>query len=137
MSQDKEKNCQIPSILDIFCTGTWGIFPVTSENQLIANWYHIQRVYQRYNTTYLLIVLRQKQGNRLFQFSMFTWLLSILTHDICIKRTLTNEKFPHCIHSLTLCPHRQVEYGLSFFIAAFLTLINCPLNKLSNVTTSI
>ena len=115
MNQDKEKNCQIPSILDIFCTGTLGIFPVTSENQLIANLYHIQRVYQRYNTTYLLIVLRQKQGNCLFQFSMFTWLLSIVTHDICIKRRITNERFPHCIHTVWhFAPHRHVEYGLRF-----------------------
>ena len=135
MNQDKEKNCQIPSILDIFCTGTLGIFPVTSENQLIANLYHIQRVYQRYNTTYLLIVL--ERGVLLFSMFIDSRGFVHLTLDIPIKRR-TNESFPHCIHnSWHFVPCRHAIYGLRFLHSRFLTLINWPLNKVRNESARI
>ena len=43
--------------INIFYSVSLGMFPVKLENQLIANFYHIQNVYQRLNTTYYLIIL--------------------------------------------------------------------------------
>ena len=46
--------------IKLFYAMSLGTLPIKLEGQLIANVYHIPNVYQRHNTTYLLIISEQK-----------------------------------------------------------------------------
>jgi hypothetical protein len=78
-------NKRIPKFLvpiKIFYSVSFGKFQVKLENQLIANFYHIQNVYQMQNLTIFSQFWDRKWKIASFNIPVLTWLLSIVTHDI-------------------------------------------------------
>ena len=103
--------------IKIFYSVSLGKFPVKLENQLIAN-FIIFRMSTKGRIWHIFSLFwDRKQYIASFNIPMLTWLLSIVTHDIYIKRRITDERFPHCIHTVWLfVPHRHVIYELRFLL---------------------
>ena len=60
---------------------------------------------QMWTTTYILIVLGEREGSVSFNITMLIWIVSIVIQDIPIKKGITNERFPHCIHEVRMFVH--------------------------------
>ena len=117
VNQDKQKNFQIPSTHKDFLQCELGEVPSKIRKPIDCNFSHIQNVYQRQNLTIFSLFWDRKQYIASFNIPMLTWLLSIVTHDIYINRRVTDERFPHCIHTVWLfVPHRRVIYELRFLL---------------------
>lgn len=117
VNQDKQKNFQIPSTHKDFLQCELGEVPSKIRKPIDCNFSHIQNVYQRQNLTIFSLFWDRKQYIASFNIPMLTWLSSIVTHDIYIERRITDERFPHCIHTVWLfVPHRPVIYELRFLL---------------------
>ena len=117
VNQDKQKNFQIPSTHKDFLQYELGEVPSKIRKPIDCNFSHIQNVYQRQNLTISSQFWDRKRYIASFNIPMLTWLLSIVTHDIYIKRRVTDERFLNCIHTVWLfVPHRHVIYELRFLL---------------------
>ena len=56
MTQEKQNIFQVLVVSKLFYSVTLGIFARKLEDQLIENFYHIQKIYPNQNTAYNLIV---------------------------------------------------------------------------------
>ena len=88
--------------IKIFYSMSLGMLLIKLENQLIARVYNIPNAYQRQNTTCFLIILEQTFYVASYYIPMLTWFWSIVTHDTSNKKkkTMRNESFTHCIHTV-------------------------------------
>ena len=101
VNQDKQKNIQIPSTHKYLLECEFGDVPSKirkSINCKLLSYSECLPKAEYYILSHYSVIGKRYIAS--FNIPMLTWLLSIVTHDIHIKRRITDERFPHCIHTV-------------------------------------